>query len=52
MYPTEEQIQALKSSDGLEEFEPTKSISVSDGKCEFSFNLPVHGISLLVLSTQ
>ena len=50
MYPTQGQYDAIKSRDGLELLEPPQQVAVWDGKLKLSFNLPVHSISLLVIT--
>ncbi|MBI5304450.1 MAG: beta-xylosidase [Chloroflexi bacterium] len=51
MYPAPGQRAAIKSRDGLELLEPPQRIALYDGNIKLSFNLPVHGISLLRFST-
>ena len=50
MYPAPGQYAAIKARDGLELVEPPQEVLLMDGKVKLSFTLPVHGISLLVLS--
>jgi len=50
MYPAPGQYAAIKARDGLELVEPPQKVLLMDGKVKLSFRLPVHGISLLVLS--
>jgi xylan 1,4-beta-xylosidase len=51
MYPDAEQYAAIKSRDSLELLEPAQKVAVNDGKLALKFTLPVHGISLVVIST-
>jgi xylan 1,4-beta-xylosidase len=50
MYPSAEQYAAIKARDGLETLEPPQTITPSAGSIHLSFALPVHGISLLLIS--
>jgi xylan 1,4-beta-xylosidase len=50
MYPVAGQYAAIKARDGLELVEPPRKILLMDGKVKLSFKLPLHGISLLILS--
>jgi xylan 1,4-beta-xylosidase len=50
MYPTPEQRAAIKSRDGLELFEPPQTLAATDNKLKLNFPLPVHAISLLMIS--
>ena len=50
MYPTPEQKQAIKAREGLELVEPPRRIAASNGQVKLALKLPVHSISLLVLS--
>jgi len=50
MYPAAGQYAAIKACDGLELVAPPHRVMPLDGKIKLSFTLPVHGISLLVLS--
>ena len=50
MYPAAGQYTAIKARDGLELLEPPQKVLLMDGKVKLSFRLPVHGISLLVVS--
>jgi xylan 1,4-beta-xylosidase len=50
MYPAPGQYAAIKARDGLELVEPPQKVLLMDGKVKLSFKLPVHGISLLILS--
>lgn len=49
MYPTSEQYAAIKSRDGLETLEPQRKLIPSNGKISLTFQLPVHGVSLLTI---
>ncbi len=48
--PQRGQYAAIKARDGLELMEPPQKALLMDGKVKLSFKLPVHGISLLILS--
>ncbi len=50
MYPDAGQYAAIKARDGLELAEPPQKVGLSAGKLKRSFTLPVHGVSLLVVS--
>jgi xylan 1,4-beta-xylosidase len=50
MYPDAKQYAAIKARDSLELLEPAQKMTVSDGKLALKFMLPVHGISLVVVS--
>lgn len=50
MYPAPGQYAAIRARDGLELLEPPQPVAPRDGKVQVSFMLPVHGISLLVIS--
>lgn len=50
MYPAPGQWQAIKARDGLELLEPPRRVALYDGRVKLSFGLPVHGISLLIIS--
>ena len=50
MYPAAGQYATIKARDGLELVEPPQKALLMDGKVKLSFKLPVHGISLLILS--
>jgi hypothetical protein len=50
MYPAPGQYAAIKARDGLELLAPPQKLMLRDGKVKLSFTLPVHGISLLVVS--
>jgi xylan 1,4-beta-xylosidase len=52
MYPTAEQRQTIKAHEGLEMLEPPQTIKHDQGRVSLSFKLPVHGISLLILSCK
>ena len=49
MYPSPAQWAAIKARDGLELLEPVKRLRPDEGKIKINFNLPVHGISLLII---
>jgi len=51
MYPTPAQREAIKKRDGLELLEPARTVTPIAGTLELSFDLPVHGISLLLIET-
>ena len=50
MYPAPGQYAAIKARDGLELLAPPQKLMLRDGKVKLSFTLPVHGISLLLVS--
>lgn len=50
MYPTAEQRRAIHAREGLEKLEPDQTLVAQDGSLVLSFTLPVHAISLLILS--
>jgi xylan 1,4-beta-xylosidase len=52
MYPTTIQQSAIKAHEGLELLEPPQTFALHEGKIKVNFRLPVHGISLFVLSTE
>jgi xylan 1,4-beta-xylosidase len=49
MYPAPGQRAAIKAREGLELLEPLQKLKQHDGKIKLNFDLPVHGISLLVI---
>jgi xylan 1,4-beta-xylosidase len=49
MFPTEGQMAAMKSRDGLELLEPPQTVRLVEGKLNLTFTMPVHSISLLVI---
>lgn len=51
-YPTDGQKRAIKSREGLELYEPVSTIPIFNGGFRKSIILPVHGISLLILSLE
>ncbi|MCJ7550710.1 MAG: beta-xylosidase [Anaerolineae bacterium] len=52
MYPEPGRRAAIKARDGLELLEPPRKLSPHDGKIRLEFNLPVHGISLLIIEPE
>lgn len=52
MYPPSGQYAAIKARDGLELLEPPRSIRPEKGSLRLSFDLPVHGISLLMITGE
>jgi len=52
MYPTPEQRQAIKAHDGLEQLEPDQTLPSDNGLLKLTFTLPVHAISVLILSKE
>jgi len=50
MYPAAGQYAAIKARDGLEMCEAPQTLALHDGKVRLSFKLPVHGISLLIVT--
>jgi xylan 1,4-beta-xylosidase len=51
-YPTEGQKKVIKSREGLELYEPKDKVLLFDGKFKKNIYLPVHGISLLLISEE
>jgi xylan 1,4-beta-xylosidase len=49
MYPTPGQRAAIKACDGLESLEAAQKLLPDEGQIKLNFNLPVHGISLLII---
>jgi xylan 1,4-beta-xylosidase len=52
MYPAPGQHEAIKARDGLELLEPPRKIALYDDKIRLDFDLPVHGISLLLIAAK
>jgi xylan 1,4-beta-xylosidase len=52
MYPAPGQYEAIKARSGLELVEPPQEILLRDGKIQLDFDLPGHGISLLLISPK
>ncbi len=52
MYPSASQRQALRTRAGLELVEAPRSLAAADGRVTLQFTLPLHGISLLEISSQ
>ncbi len=50
MYPTEQQHAAIKARDALERVKPPQLLSSVKNTLNMRFNLPTHGISLLVIA--
>ena len=50
MYPTPEQRAAIKARDGLELLEAPTQIAPDSGKISLTFTLPMHGVSLVLVS--
>jgi xylan 1,4-beta-xylosidase len=50
MYPNETQYAAIKARDGLETLYAPQEVTVNNGTISVNFELPVHGISLLIVS--
>jgi xylan 1,4-beta-xylosidase len=50
MYPAPGQRAAIKAREGLELLEPPQQIQPEAGKVKLIFDLPVHGVSLLILT--
>jgi xylan 1,4-beta-xylosidase len=50
MYPHGGQYAAIKARDGLELLEPPRQLSPVDGCVRLAFNMPVHSVSLLIIS--
>lgn len=48
-WPTSEQWGALRSADRLDEYEPARHLSPSDGTVALSFDLPMPGVTLVEL---
>ena len=51
IYPTVEQRAAIKARDGLETLSPPQKVTLNGGKISLGFRLPVHGVSLVTVST-
>ena len=51
MYPTSEQRVAIKEREGLDLLEPPQKIACDGGRLRARFELPVHGISLVSVSS-
>jgi xylan 1,4-beta-xylosidase len=51
MYPTPKQRRAIRARSGLELLEPPQQATLSEGKLSLKFRLPVHGVSLVSVST-
>jgi xylan 1,4-beta-xylosidase len=51
-YPAPGQRAAIKAREGLEMLEPPRTVATDDGKIKLSFNLPIHGISLLCITPR
>jgi xylan 1,4-beta-xylosidase len=52
MYPTPGQYEAIKARSGLELAEPPQRVLMYDGKIKLDFDLPVHGVSLLLIAPK
>lgn len=52
MYPAPGQRAAIKARAGLELLEPPTKLASQNGTVKLSFQLPVHGISLLIVSRE
>jgi xylan 1,4-beta-xylosidase len=52
MYPTPGQRDAIKARDGLELLEPPQKMMLDSDGLALNFTLPMHGISLLIISSQ
>jgi xylan 1,4-beta-xylosidase len=52
MYPSPEQRTAIKAREGLEMLEPSQRVTLIMGKISLKFRLPVHGVSLVNISTE
>jgi hypothetical protein len=50
MYPASGQRAAIKAREGLELLEPWRKVALREDKITLSFTLPVHGVSLLIIS--
>lgn len=50
MYPTEAQREAIKAREGLEPLRTPQSFTVTDKVLTLDFTLPVHAVSLIVIS--
>ena len=51
IYPTPEQRAAIKAREELETLEPPQRMTPSESKIILKFRLPVHGVSLVSIST-
>jgi xylan 1,4-beta-xylosidase len=52
IYPTAEQRAAIKARDGLEMLSPPQKVMLNGGNISLNFRLPVHGVSLVIVSTR
>jgi xylan 1,4-beta-xylosidase len=52
MYPAPGQRAAIKAREALELLEPPQKFTLHDGKVKLSFKLPVHGVSLSIVSRE
>ena len=50
MYPPPGQAAAIKARAGVELLAPPPQVEVQDGRLRLAFSMPVHGVSLLVMS--
>ena len=50
--PSEQQIAAIKERQGLEEFEPARSVTVEDGSFATTVHLPLPSVSMFVLEPR
>jgi len=50
MYPSDAQYAAIKARDSLETVEAAQQVAIRDGSLTLDMSLPVHGISLVVIS--
>lgn len=50
--PTEDQLATIKSRQGLEEFEPAKTMTASNGALSVDVSLPLPSASLLIFTPQ
>ena len=52
MYPTSEQRATIKVRSGLEMLETPRKVTLNGGQISLKFRLPVHGVSLVSISTR
>lgn len=52
MYPAADQRSVIQARDGLEIVAPVQEVAVEQGKVTLHFHLPVHSISLLILTPK
>jgi xylan 1,4-beta-xylosidase len=50
--PTEDELAKIKSRQGLEEFEPTRTVTADNGVLSVDVSLPLPSASLLIFTPQ